>query len=64
MGMRESRTQEAFVAALRMRPRTRYRAGQRVVGAKAPFLSNLLARPQSLLGTSGYLGKDLGFTHH
>ena len=45
MGEREGRTQEALVAALRARPRTQYRAGQCVLGAKASLFSSLLARP-------------------
>jgi hypothetical protein len=42
MGERETRTQEALVAALRARPRTPYRAGQCVLGAKASIFSSLL----------------------
>ena len=42
MGTRETRTQEALVAALRARPRTPYRAGQCVLVAKASILNSLL----------------------
>jgi hypothetical protein len=42
MGECETRTQEALVAALRARPRTLYRAGQCVLGAKASILNSLL----------------------
>jgi hypothetical protein len=41
MGKRETRTQEALVAALRARPRTPYRADQCVLVAKASFFSSL-----------------------
>jgi len=41
MGRRETRTQEALVAALRARPRTPYRAGQCVLVAKASILNSL-----------------------
>src|SRR5450756_2216453 len=44
MGRRETRTQEALVAALRARPRTPYRAAQCVLGAKASFFSSLRGR--------------------
>ena len=37
----ERRTQEALVAALRARPRTHYRAGQRGLVAEASFFSSL-----------------------
>jgi hypothetical protein len=42
MGKRETRTQEALVAALRARPRTPYRAGQCVLVAKASLFNSLL----------------------
>ena len=45
MGAGERRTQEALVAALRVRPRTPYRPGQCVLVAKASLFSGLLARP-------------------
>ena len=41
MGKPERRTQGAFVAALRARPRTPYRAGQCVLAAEASFVSSL-----------------------
>jgi hypothetical protein len=41
MGERETRTQEALVAALRARPRTQYRAVQCVLGAKASVFNSL-----------------------
>ncbi len=41
MGKRETRTQEALVAALRARPRTPYRTVQCVLGAKASIFSSL-----------------------
>jgi hypothetical protein len=44
MGERETRTQEALVAALRARPRTPYRAGHCVMGAKASIFNSLLSR--------------------
>jgi hypothetical protein len=44
MGEREKRTQEALVAAVRARPRTLYRAGQRVLVAKASLFSSFQAR--------------------
>jgi hypothetical protein len=44
MGKRETRTQEALVAALRARPRTPYRADQCVLGAKASIFSSPLGR--------------------
>jgi hypothetical protein len=43
MGKRETRTQEALVAALRARPRTPYPAAQCVLVAKASIFSSLLA---------------------
>jgi len=39
---RERRTQEARIAALFVRPRTYYRAGQRALTAVASFFSSLL----------------------
>jgi len=42
MAARETRTQEALVAALRARPRTPYRAGQCVLVAKASIFNSLL----------------------
>ena len=40
--MRETRTQEASIAALLARPRTKYRAAQlRVLVAETPFFSSL-----------------------
>jgi hypothetical protein len=44
MDERETRTQGALVAALRARPRTPYRAGQRVLVAKASIFNSLLKR--------------------
>ena len=41
---RETRTQEARIAALLARPRTQYRAGQRVLTAVTSFFSSLLNR--------------------
>ncbi len=51
MGERERRTQEAFVAALRARPRTSYRAGQCVLVAEASLFSSLLG-PHQHTGTA------------
>ena len=42
MGKRETRTQEALVAALRARPRTPCRAGQCVLVAKASIFNSLI----------------------
>ncbi len=47
MGKGERRTQEALVAALRVRPRTTYRPGQCVLVAKASVFSSLL-QPQAV----------------
>ena len=49
---RETRTQEAQIAALFVRPRTRYRAGQRVLVAVASLFGSLLGRRgEKLLAT-------------
>jgi len=50
MGKRETRTQEALVAALRARPRTPYRAGQCVLEAKASIFNSLLEPSGKLHG--------------
>ena len=42
--MRKARTQEALVAALRVRPRTTHGAAQRDPAAKVSFFSSLQAR--------------------
>ena len=48
MGKRETRTQEALVAALRARPRTPYRAGQCVLVAEASVVNSLLDPQRTL----------------
>jgi uncharacterized membrane protein len=45
----ETRTQGARIAALFVRPRTQYRAGQRVLAAVVSLFSSLLARLLRLL---------------
>jgi hypothetical protein len=44
MGKRETRTQEALVAALRARPRTPYRAARCVLVAEASIFNSLLGQ--------------------
>ena len=59
MDAREARTQGALVAALRVRPRTPYRAVQYALGAKASILSSLLDRasPHRELPPTGHSGR-------
>ena len=56
MGTRETRTQEALVAALRARPRTPYRAVQCLLVAKASIFNSLLgplSDPSCKVGQAG-----------